>query len=217
MVVVLGPCFSLSASGLMGKALLYYDTKYGARVRIPKRTFVPPAPIWEINIVWFKAASDRAKTLTTEQKWAWQKAYPGKCDAWRDIFMGKQIEWWNLSPQNDLTWPPLVAGNPGPITANEGTIFVGSVNTWLEAEDQVSFKKWCASWVWCRVLDNAGKPVDADVVKFRKVGRWYGKEPKGFTEFYNVDLLAGHTNYIWGGGRLIDGRLDVSLVGSYVR
>jgi len=62
MVVIIGPCFSLAATGGLGDALLYYDTKWGARVKFPKRTFKSLASAWVINKTWFKKASLRLLT-----------------------------------------------------------------------------------------------------------------------------------------------------------
>jgi len=107
MVVVIGPCFSLSASGCLGKPLLYYDTKYGARVKFPKRTFQSPGNVWEINKEWFKKASDRWKSLSVFARRAWNQWSTSTCDCGRDLFMGRQIELWNLSELNDTTWPEV--------------------------------------------------------------------------------------------------------------
>lgn len=203
--MVVGPCFSLSASGLLGKALLYYEHPWGARVRAPKKTFVPPAPIWEVNQVWFKAASDRSKTLNTWQKRAWEQAYPGICDNWRDIFMGKQIEYWNMSPLNDLTWPPVSPQDIGDLTFRSGTEFVGSIYWTLVDYDVVLMTKWVVSTLWWRILNNPRVPVESDLV---------AQKARFGNEF---SFVAGNTNYLWGGVRYVNGTWKAQFLGSYVK
>lgn len=205
MVQVIAPLFSLSASGLLGKALLFYDTKYGARVRSPKKTFVPPGSIWEVNIEWFKQASNRwKKDLTQEQKWAWNLAYVGECDTGRDIFMGQQIELWNISPQNDLSWPPKGVSDVGIITfwTNE---FVSSLKCGFLEFNKVLIQKYCPNTLWARKLGDSSPPDEDDIVKAIKY----------FST--SIDFIAGYTNYIWGGVRYYNGTKKMLLVGSYVK
>jgi len=205
MTVLIGPCFSLSASGSVGKALLYYDTKFGARVRIVKRRFESPGVAWEINKSWFKMASDRAKGLDRWQKKAWSIAYSAICDSWRDIFMGKQIELWNLSPLNNITWPPLVAQGIGDIEFYEGTEFVQTIKFNAFEYDIKEKENWSVGWVWFKVLNNAGSPTEADL--------------DDTTEYpaHTFEFTEGATNYLWGGVRLIDGRFQAQFLGSYVK
>jgi len=216
MTVLIGPCFSLSASGSVGKALLYYDTKFGARVRIVKRRFESPGVAWEINKSWFKMASDRAKGLDRWQKKAWGIAYSAICDSWRDIFMGKQIELWNLSPLNNITWPPVVAQGIGTINFSEGVDKGLEVKYYLAEYSPGGTKlsnvemlrrkeKWAVGWVWFKVLNNAGSPTEADL--------------DDTTEYpaHTFEFTEGATNYFWGGVRLIDGRFQAQFLGSFVK
>ena len=205
MVVVIGPCLSLSASGLYGKALLFYDTKFGARIRKPKSQFVPPGQSWEVNKTWFKQASNRWKlNLTQEQKWAWQVAYPGICDTARDIFMGQQIEQWNLSPLNNLTWPQVEVQSIGDFEL-DGMDFVAVIRAWFGDLNMIKIKSVCGNVVWVRKLDNSSVPIESDIV--------FAKQ----TFFAEIEFVAGHTNYIWGGLRYPNGRLEFKLLGSYSR
>ena len=107
MANVMAPLFSMSAHGLFGKTIFFYDTKYGARARRSQGKFTPPGSVWEVNKTWFKMASDRFKTFDSIEKRAWRQAYQTICDTYRDLYMGQQIESWNLSPLNDLTWPSV--------------------------------------------------------------------------------------------------------------
>ena len=205
MVSVIAPAFSLSASGLLGKALFYYDTKYGARVRTPKRTFKPPGNVWEVNKAFFILASERAKSLTSWQKKAWERAYPGICDSWRDIFMGKQIEFWNLSPLNNLTWPPISPQDVGPITFNHGLEYVGSIYWTVDTVDDRKMRKWGVNWLWWRVLNNARQPVESDLVS------------QSSYPGYEFSFVAGSTNYLWAGMRYLNGTWKAVFLDSYVK
>jgi len=205
MSVVVGPLFSMSASGLFKKALLFYDTKYGARVRAPKKTFVPPGNIWEVNIEWFKKASVRSKTLDFWQKRAWSLAYLSVCDVWRDIFMGKQIEAWNLSPLNDLTWPLVDIKDVGPITFAHGMEFEGEVRWWVETINGILREKYSVGYLWWKVLDDDREPVEDDLVKAT------------LKSSYEFEFTAGHDNYLWGGVRYINGSYKAVFLKKYVR
>lgn len=204
MVNVIAPCFSLSATGLLGKALFYYDTKYGARVRTPKRTFVPPGSVWEVNQLWFRAASDRSKTLNREQRLAWEKAYPGACDSWRDIFMGKQIELWNLSPANNLTWPPVVAQSIGDIVFGCSRKFQNFRRWWFSEWDVEMAKRWGVGSLWWDKKNDATPPSSTDPYIFKE-----------YTS-YEFELQPGFTHYLWGGLRYIDGRYKAQLLEIHV-
>ena len=205
MVNVIAPLFSLSASGLVGKALFYYDTKYGARVRSPKRSFVPPGTIWEVNKEWFKKASDRFKTvLTKEQKWAWMLFSEWYCDTYRDVFMGVQIQYWNLSPLNDVTWPYASVADIGNITFNayEST---NEVRCSFKDFNKLLIEKNCPNTLWaCKIGDNL-PPTEAQIdLRVQK---------------YAVTLLLwpGAINYLWGGVRYTDGTKKMFFIGSYDR
>jgi hypothetical protein len=180
---------------------MYYDTKYGARARTVRSDFNPGGTVWEVNKVWFKLASDRAKTLTQEQKWAWQKAYLSVCDVWRDLFMGKQIEAWNNSPQNNLTWPQ-----------------VG-----VKKLDSMSFKinnsehpKVYVNW----------DVIDLEIVRWNVSNYMYwssedpGFEPTGenvprVSQHGGVSftVVPGQTTYFWGGVRYMNGDCAFVFVG----
>ena len=200
MTVLVGPCFSLAASGLVGKALLYYDTKYGARVRKPRSRFTPPGTAWEINKVWFKKASDRAKTLTREQKWAFRVAYPEICDSWRDIFMGKQIEFWNLSPLNDLTWPHVVAQRIGDIVFGSYEVTPLERRCWFEKYEIRKVETQTCGTLWWIKFNDASAPSPSDPYTFR---RSYSNQ---------FDLVNGRVNYLWGGVRYIDGTYKAQFI-----
>ena len=165
MPVLLGPLFSMSASGLFSKALLFYDTKYGARVRLPKKRFVPPNNVWEVNKEWFKKASDRVKTLTAIQKQAWKYEYLDICDVWRDIFMGQQIELWNLSPLNDLSWPnidcPVYTFSPGFVYYYDQS---DSYSVGFRTKDYLVIEAKIAGFRWYNT-DDFGNPVEEDFKK----------------------------------------------------
>jgi len=193
---VIGPLFSISASGLMGKALLFYDTEYGARVRSPKKKFVPPGNIWEVNIDWFKKASARWKTLTVFERRAWNHYSLELCDIGRDLFMGRQIEMWNISPLNDVTFPPV--GNP---TIPDPPKYLLFKNGWWPAyiyDDDTNKRKvllwegykdyWQLSIVgvrWYQKLDDPSNPTIADL----KAENYYNN--------HSFNLESGHNNYLW--------------------
>jgi len=161
---VFGPLLSLSASGAFGKTVFYYDTKYGARVRKVKGQFPSYGEAWEVNKEWFKKASDRFKTLTAIQKNAWKCEYHDVCDVYRDIFMGQQIEQWNLSPLNDLTWPNVYCP---PYTFPEGYVYFSSqygryvAGYETKAVDLIPFK--IAGFRWYN-SDSKDSPTEADFV-----------------------------------------------------
>jgi len=196
MTVVVGPCFSMSASGLLGKVLLYYDTKYGARIRSPKKTFVPPSQAWEVNKVWFTQASTRWSTLSIFARRAWNHYSLEICDIGRDLFMGRQIEMWNLSPLNDVIWPPL--GNPEIPAAPSDLMFKDG---WWPANiyDEDTNKRKVLLWEgykdywqlsivgvrWYQKLDDPSNPTAADL----KAENYYNS--------HSFTLESGHNNYLW--------------------
>jgi len=108
MVKVVGPMMSLEASGNFAKTVNFFYGPNGAVVRSKKKIFTPPGQIWYLNQIVFKAASARWKSFPKIQKNAWALSLLSMCDIPRDLFMGKQIESWNLSPDNDLSWPETV-------------------------------------------------------------------------------------------------------------
>jgi hypothetical protein len=200
MVNVIAPLFSLSASGLIGKTIFYYDTKYGARVRKVKGSFTPPGSVWEVNKEWFKLASDRFKhDLTAENKWAWKLFSSSLCDTYRDVFMGVQIEYWNLSPLNDITWP--LSGHPdvGEITF-WNIIYESSVACGFDEFNKSLIQTYCPCTLWAVKLDDASAPGEDDIVK--RVQKFSA----------SVDLTAGHINYVWGGVRYTNGDKKMLLV-----
>jgi hypothetical protein len=205
MAQVIAPLFSLSASGLMGKALFFYDTKYGARVRSPKKTFVPPGNIWEVNKAWFQMASDRFKNdLTQEQKWAWKLAYVSDCDTYRDIFMGVQIQYWNLSPENMITWPLVGVPDIGNITFNAYES-LSEVHCSFKDFNKILIEKYCPCTLWaCKIGDDL-PPTEAEIDLKRQK--------------YSATLLLwpGAVNYLWGGVRYLDGTKKMFFIGSYDR
>lgn len=205
MTVLVGPLFSLSASGLFGKCLLYYSSGGWPRVRKVSSRFKSPGNVWEVNKEWFKKASERAKTLTEWQKKAWPIAYPSACDSWRDLFMGKQIEMWNASPLNDISWPPCGVGKESalyPELIKEETTYI-DVRLLLGAF--TTFDRYCVSFVWFNVLDSMDNPTEDDLVVETELQQ------------HLINLEAGHTNYIYGGVRYVNGTWDVVFLDSYVR
>jgi hypothetical protein len=214
MAQVIAPLFSLSASGTFGKALLYYDTRFGARVRSPKKYFVPPGSIWEVNKEWFKKASDRSKELTPCQKKAWQLAYSGVCDTWRDIFMGQQIEAWNLSPENDLSWPTKDSPSVGVVLISGTTPYVDAVAYYVNSLPVNLLPSICPCWVAFRVLDDPREPGEADILA-EWTKKCEGPPVTAYKSHAHVYFETGHLNYIWGGCRLWTGALRYTLVGSY--
>ena len=205
MVNVVGPLMSLAATGNMKDALFYYDTKFGARIRVPKRQFSPPGQAWIVNQEWFKLANQHSKGLSGEQRLAWKIAYPGKCDTWRDIFMGKQIEFWNLSPQNDLTWPPVEVQSVGTLVFRKGSEFEGSVYIYLQGGITDVMRRNTIGLLFWDILDVFRAPVDSDAYKFKTYAG------------YEIPLESGHTNYIWAGVRYLNGKSDAYFVNSFVR
>lgn len=205
MVKVIAPLFSLSASGVIGKCLLYYGVGGYPRVRRVRSRFTSPGNIWEVNKEWFKKASARAKTLTEWQKKAWPIAYPSKCDTWRDIFMGKQIEMWNASPLNDISWPPCGVGKVGDIYVDLDEEYDLVVFVSVALESYTVFDRYCVGWVWFNVLDSPNAPTEDDLSVETGI-----QNP-------SVNLEAGHTNYIWGGVRYVNGSWDVVFLDSYDR
>jgi len=193
MPVVTGPLFSLKASGLLGKTIFFYDTKHGARVRRVRKRFTPPGTVWEVNKVWFKMASDRWKyDLAEDMKWAWTSAYPDVCDVGRDLFMGRQIEMWNLSPLNMVTWPPVGVSSVGDFTIwNDGAIPATRVG--FQEFNKLLFERYTCCTLWARKLDDNTPPGEGDIIK--KIQRYST----------SIDIIEGHDNYLWGGVRYNDG------------
>ena len=205
MPVLLGPLFSLSASGLMGKALLFYDTKYGARVRKPKSKFVPPNSIWEVNIEWFKKASIRSRTLTFCQKEAWKRYSSSLCDTWRDIFMGAQIEAWNLHPTNDISWPNIPVEDIGSVQYDTKYETEDNVIGYVKTIDNIKLNKWCCCFLWAIVLDDPRQAVEEDITNSNQV------------DSHLFDLVVGHTSYLWGGVRYLNGSYTLNFIDSFER
>ena len=203
MVQVIAPLFSLSASGLFGKTILYYDTKYGARARKIKGTFESPGNVWEVNKTWFKKASDRWKfDLPKDSKWAWNFYSEIVCDVGRDIFMGHQIEYWNMSPSNDLIWPVVDVKSIGPIVVagyDNGDV----AGCYIKEFNKELTMLYCPSTVWARKLDDNSPAVELDIV-----GR-------SQTRSYNIPFIAGHINYLWGGFRYTNGQYIMAFIGSF--
>lgn len=205
MPVLAGPLFSLTASGLFGKCLLYYDTRYGARVRSPKKYFVPPGSIWEVNKEWFKKASIRSKILNKFQKHAWQWAYPQACDTWRDLFMGRQIEAWNLDPSNNITWPDVWVPDIGEIVFAHGQEFPTGIDWWVKEIDTYKKKTYTCAHLFWRVLDSPSAPDEDDIYK------------ETFSYFCDFEFVQGHVNYLWGGVRYLNGTWKAVFLDSYDR
>jgi len=107
MVKLVGPVMSLSASGDFGKTINFFYSKYGPVARKKLKYKPPYGNVWNVNKAFFTAASDRWMSLSDIQKNAWKIYFIEICDTARDLFMGAQIEAWNLSPLNDLTWPSV--------------------------------------------------------------------------------------------------------------
>jgi len=196
MVVVVGPCLSLSASGLIGKALLFYDSKLGARIRSPKKSFVPPGQAWEVNKTWFKLASDRWKSLNEFQKRAWNHYSVGLYDVGRDYFMGRQIEMWNLSPLNNVSWPPvsspelptppqLTFTQTGwwPVNIYNITTQSPKIELWENYKDE--WQKSIVGVRWYRVYDSDSPPLSGNL--------WAEVYSTNYT-FFN---WAGHWSNYW--------------------
>jgi hypothetical protein len=107
MVKVLGPVMSLSASGDLGGSINFFYGKSGPVVRKKLKYKPPYSNVWEVNKVYFAAASERWKSFSAIQKNAWAIYLRPICDTTRDRFMGEQIQAWNASPLNDLSWPQV--------------------------------------------------------------------------------------------------------------
>jgi len=105
MVLAVGPMLSLSATGNFGKSLNFFYGPNGAVIRRLKRSFTPPGQIWYVNQIAFNAASVRWASFSRVQQNAWALFFGSMCDIPRDLFMGKQIESWNMHPDYDLSWP----------------------------------------------------------------------------------------------------------------
>ena len=143
MVRLVGPLFSLSASGTFAGTVKYWYGPYGPVCGSPKRAVGATTPLWEINKEWFKAASDRWKTFNAVVKKAWHLYAHGKGDCGRDLFMGKQIEMWNLSPVNDVTFPtaPYYSIPDAPGVHYEDLIW------WPVGVAQIKENQW-KFWLW---------------------------------------------------------------------
>lgn len=193
--MLVGPVLSLSATGQFGKTIFYYESPHGAVARIKKRTFTPPAGSWFVNNVYFKAASDRAKAFSKAQQKAWNLAFPTICDTWRDIYMGKQIEAWNLSPVNDLTWPPvsLPIPIPDPVFTENFTIPTRKIE--LEDPFWDYLEHWGVEFYWAHKVDDPTPPAD--------FGQPVERNPWEFR--FNTTLF--HTNYYWFAFRGLNGIL----------
>lgn len=152
MVKLVGPMMSLEASGNFAKTVNFFYGPAGAVVRLKKRIFTPPGQVWYVNQAAFKAASDRWKTFSKIQQNAWNMSFFTICDTGRDLFMGKQIENWNLSPENDLSWPEkYVPDFPWPEGRSYTNDDTGTVDFYLimsgekPSEWKVPGFKWCSS------------------------------------------------------------------------
>lgn len=207
MVKVVGPAFSLAATGSIGSAIFYYDHPYGAMVRGPRRKRPENvAQIFTLNQTWFEAANTRSKTLTKVQREAWQKAYPGICDNWRDIFMGKQIEAWNMFAGNDLTWPQITVKKLDPPVFHviQSQTYLGRWVAMIDEKVDEYEKVGAGVLVW-KVLDNPAQPGIGSVTK-ESTSKWN-----------EIILTTSATNYIWAGIRYIDGTWDINFLESIVK
>jgi len=107
MTKVVGPCFSLEASGILGDAILFNPSKNGvSRVQVAPRYKKKCSPEFKENQVRFKDASDRWRVLYPEQREAWKVYAWDKCDTGRAQFMGYQIDKWTAWHGNDVSWCP---------------------------------------------------------------------------------------------------------------
>jgi hypothetical protein len=179
----------------MGKALLYYDSKGRSIIRSPRKTFVPPGNAWEVNKEWFTLANDRWKNdLTTEQRWAWEFYSLSHCDIGRDLFVGKQIQMWNMSPQNMVTWPEwgVQSDTTARVSNYKDTdfdVYHMSVFDIFPVTNKDNY--FCIAWAI--VLDDSRTPTAADIKKCNK----------GMTA--TLSLTDEATNYVWAGGYLPNG------------
>jgi hypothetical protein len=105
MVKLVGPAMSLSASGSLGNAINFTESKSGNILRLKKRAFTSSSPAWEANQALFNAASVLWSSFTVFQQKAWAFEFLGQCDVPRDKFMGEQIKAWRIDPYHDLSWP----------------------------------------------------------------------------------------------------------------
>lgn len=117
MAKLVGPLMSLSASGKFADTFRFWYGPYGPVCGSLKRYKHATTPAWEVNTVLFKNASNRWNTFNKVVRKAWFLFAYGKGDCGRDLFMGKQIEMWNLSLLNDITYPtapyPVLPHVPG--------------------------------------------------------------------------------------------------------
>ncbi len=205
MVKLVGPLFSLSATGALGDYLFYYESPYGPVVRSKKRYYKNAAQYWTVNQEWFKAANIASKNLNLEQKWAWNAAYPQMCDSWRDIFVGHQIEAWNLSPENNLTWPNV------PHELVEDVVFSHGVNSFEDNSHRIfpvnsaseKFKRNCSNYLYW-----AGIFPDFNYFDYRypPTNRFGG---------INFSIIPGKLYYMWAGVRYTNGEWNAQFIGTF--
>jgi hypothetical protein len=195
MVMLVGPAFSLTASGQFGKSVLFYESPHGAVLRMKKRYFTPPSQSWYVNNEYFKSASDRARAFNSAQKKAWNQAYPTICDTWRDIYMGKQIEAWNLSVTNDLSWPAVLIPAPFPSVQISESFSLPTRKIELEGDFWEFLKRWGVEYYWAKKVDDPTVPSD------------FGQPIENSPYQHRFDVSLLHTNYYWVAFRGLNGVL----------
>jgi len=201
---VFGPLLSLSASGAFGKTVFYYDTKYGARVRKVKGQFPSYGEAWEVNKEWFKKASDRwKKVLLADAKLAWNLYYSDVCDIGRDIFMGRQIEFWNLHPTNDITYPLVSVQDIGVITFGYKQED-WNLKVWWDDFDILKVEKNTCAALYARKFDDPSEPGEDDIIY------------RGASRYQKIGIYPDHDNYIWGGARYFNGEKKMFYIGKFV-
>lgn len=152
MVKVVGPVMSLSASGSLGNAINFTESKAGNVLRLKKRAFTSSSPAWDANQALFNAASVLWSSFTIFQQKAWEFEFLGACDIARDQFMGNQIKAWRIDPDNDLSWPdnqvpdiPALVGYEWDNTENDTCRFYYRVTGTFMYDNKICGFKWIAS------------------------------------------------------------------------
>ena len=189
MVVVVGPAFSLAASGYLGGCILYTAARWFNYVRMKKRYYKPTYVNWGANSVLFGNAVKRWSRLNKWHKKAWKAIPANICWSPRDKFVSAQIKAWMEDPNDDLLWVPGPVPSVDGIEAGAYFLYdVGGVK-WFKvvpwAMYGVHHYKYIIAHVYYIKEDDASVPTTADLWEIND------------TYFSEMRARVGKKSYFW--------------------
>jgi hypothetical protein len=117
--------------------------------------------------------------------------------------MGKQIEAWNLSEVNDLTWPQVGVESVGPLVFGIGGNEYLIASIYVKVYDNNKFRRNCSNFLYWVSNDPAFSPSGINIYK---VSQFDGAR---------YTLLLGEKIYVWGGVRYLNGTWEAHFIDSY--